>query len=74
MVPNGVTSVAFTDRDGSTYVAAVTNNVVEREDLNIASVRFILPGGGSRVTNVAEIVDRTPGQPAPAGSSRSLPE
>jgi hypothetical protein len=70
MVPNGVTSVKFTDRDGSSVVVPVTNNVVEREDLNAASVSYALPGGGSHTTNVAAMVDHIPSQPGPPGSSK----
>lgn len=70
MVPNGVTSVKVTDRDGSSYDVAVTNNVVMREDINAASVSYSLPGGGNQTTNVATMVDHIPTQPGPPGSSK----
>jgi hypothetical protein len=70
MVPNGVPSVKFTDRDGSSYAVPVTNNVVEREDLNVASVSYVLPGGENNTTNVAAMVDHIPSQPGPSGSSK----
>jgi hypothetical protein len=70
LVPNGVRNVTFTDRDGSSYKVPVTNNVVEHEDINAASVAFALPGGGNATTNVAAVVDHTPRQPGPADSSR----
>jgi hypothetical protein len=70
MVPNGVTSVKFTDRDGSSYNVPVTNNVVEHEDLNVASVSVTVPGGESHMTNVAAMVDHIPSQPGPSGSSK----
>lgn len=70
MVPNGVTSVKFTDRDGSSYPVPVTNNVVEREDLNVASVSYVVPGGESRMTNVAAMVDHIPSQPGTSDSSK----
>jgi hypothetical protein len=70
MVPNGVTSVKFTDRSGSSYTVPVTNNIVEREDINAASVSYALPGGGSQTTNVAAMIDHIPSQPGPPGSSK----
>lgn len=70
LVPNGVTSATVTDRDGSSYEVPVTNNVVEREDINAASLSYTLPGGGIQTTNVAAMVDRIPKQPGPPGSSQ----
>jgi hypothetical protein len=70
MVPNGVSSVRFTDRDGASYEVPVTNNVVEHEDVNLASVSFTMPGGAVETTDVAAIVATTPRQPGPAGSSK----
>jgi len=70
MVPNGVTSVTVTDRDGSSYVVPVINNVVDREDIHAATVSYRLPGGGSQTTNVATMVDHIPTQPGPPGSSK----
>ena len=69
LVPNGVSSITITDRNGSSYSVPVSNNVAEREDINIASVSYT-SGGGTQTTNVAAIVDHTPRQPGPAGSSR----
>jgi hypothetical protein len=71
LVPNGVTSVRFTDRNGASSEVPVTNNVVVREDVDIASVHYTLPSGGSQTTNVAAVVDHTPRQPGPADSSRT---
>lgn len=71
LLPNGVKSVKFTDRDGSSYEVPVANNVMEHEDSNTASVSYKLPGGGVVTTNVAAIADRTPRQPGAAGTSRS---
>jgi hypothetical protein len=70
LVPNGVTSLTFTDRDGSSYQVAVTNNVVEHEDVNIASVSYTLPDGVTRTTNVEAVVNHTRHAPGLAGSSR----
>jgi hypothetical protein len=70
LAPDGVTSVRFSDRDGTSHDVAVTNNVAEREDVEIASVSYSLPGGGSQETNVAAVVDHTPRQPGAAESSR----
>src|SRR4029077_9526036 len=70
MVPNGVTSVKFTDRDGSSYEGPVANNVVEREDIGAASVSYSLPGGGNQTTNVAAMADHIPSRPGPPGSSK----
>jgi hypothetical protein len=70
LVPNGVPSVKFTDRDGSSYQVAVTDNVIEHEDINTASVSYTLPDGVTRTTNVEAVVNRTRHQPGPAGSSR----
>jgi len=70
MVPNGVGSVQFTYRDDSTDQVTVSNNVAELESTEIASVSYPLPGGGSRTTNVAAVVDNAPSQPGAGGSSR----
>lgn len=69
LVPNGVKSITVTDRDGSSYGVPVSNNVAEREDINIASVSYT-SGGGTQTTNVAAVVDHMPTQPGPADSSR----
>jgi hypothetical protein len=45
LVPNGVSSVNFTDRDGSVRTAAVDNNVAVLADADLASVRYTLPDG-----------------------------
>jgi hypothetical protein len=74
LVPNGVESVVFTDRDGSSQDVDVTNNVVELEDINIASVSYTLPSGASHTTNVGAIVDHSVRQPGPPGSSRKVEE
>lgn len=71
LVPNGVNSVTFTDRSGTSYAVAVTNNVVESEDINISSVSYKLPNGETHATDVASVVDRGAHQPGPAGSSRT---
>jgi len=73
LLPNGVTSVRFRDRDGSSSEVAVRNNVIEHEDANIASVSYTLPDGAMQTTNVGAVVDRTPHQPGAAGSSRTTP-
>lgn len=73
LLPNGVRSIKFTDRDGSSYDVPVTNNVVDHEDSNAASVSYTLPGGAVVTTNVAAITDQAPRQPGAAGSSRSIP-
>jgi hypothetical protein len=64
LVPDGVTSITVTDRDGSSHETRVSNNVAVREDIRAASVSYTLPGGSVRKTNVAAIVDRTPHRPA----------
>jgi len=69
LVPDGVSSLTFTDRDGTKYVIAVTNNVVEHEDANLASVSYALPSGAIKTTNVAAVVDQLPTQPGAPGSS-----
>src|ERR1700744_5347563 len=48
LVPNGVKSVAFTDRDGSTRTVPVINNVAAVEDAELASVHYSVPGGVSK--------------------------
>lgn len=50
LVPNGVPSVTFVDRDGTSYEAKVTKNVVVVEDQNLApqpstAISFKLPNG-----------------------------
>lgn len=70
LLPNGVSSVQFTDRDGSSYSVPVTNNVVVHEDIDIAGVSYALSDGVTETTNVAAVVDHTPQQPGAPGSSR----
>lgn len=70
LVPNGVGSVVFTDRNGASRAVTVTNNVVVEEDMGISSVSYTLPNGTTHTTNVAAVVDRTPRQPGAAGSSQ----
>jgi hypothetical protein len=70
LVPNSVSSVKFTDRDGTSYSIPVTNNVVSHEDIDLASVSFELGDGKTQTTDVAAVVDRTPRQPGAPGSSR----
>jgi uncharacterized membrane protein len=67
LVPNGVTSLRFTDRSGSSYDVPVTNNVAEHEDGEVASVSYTLPDGGTHTTNVAGVIDQLPRQPSAAG-------
>lgn len=69
LVPDGVKSLHFVDRDGSAYDVPVTNNVVEHEDLSVAKVSYTLPDGENHVTNVAGMVDGLPQQPGPPGST-----
>jgi hypothetical protein len=71
LVPDGVMSIHFTRRDGSSYDVPVTSNVAESEGLAIASVSYRLPGGGSRMTDVAATVDDSPSQPGAPGSTRT---
>ena len=52
LVPNGVKTVTLTDRDGVSYEANVTNNVVVVEDENLApppatAVSYQLPNGAT---------------------------
>jgi hypothetical protein len=58
LLPNGVKTVTFTDRDGSTRVENVTNNVAEDEDDNLASVSYTTPSGANEGIDVAALVDR----------------
>jgi hypothetical protein len=69
LLPNGVKAVTFTDRDGSSYDVAVTNNVVSREDNNLTSVSYSTANGASHTTNVAAMLAHIPSQPGPASSS-----
>lgn len=68
LVPNGVPSVAFTDRDGSLHTIAVTNNVAIMEDPNLASFHYVLPDGTTRVTNVQGALSGRTNTPSAAGS------
>jgi hypothetical protein len=69
LVPNGVSVVRFTDRDGSSFDIPVTHNVLEHKDLNVASVSYVLPDGQVHTTNVAAIADQVPSQPGSPGSA-----
>lgn len=55
LVPNGVRSVEFTDRGGSTRTVQVHNNVAVVEDPNLASLHYTVPGGADKTTNIAEV-------------------
>jgi hypothetical protein len=70
LVPNGVSSVEFTDKDGSSYSVPVTNNVAVHEDIDISKVSYTLSDDATETTDVAAVVDRTPRQPGAPGSSR----
>lgn len=66
-VPDGVASVVVTDRDGSSHVVAVTNNLAIYEDLNSPStVSYRLPSGVTQTTDVAgwRASAQRPGAPA----------
>lgn len=55
LLPNGVTSVAVTDNDGSVHAVSVSNNAVILEDPNLASISYKLPnGGGINSASVSE--------------------
>lgn len=73
LLPNGVSSVRITDRDGSSYDVPVTNNVIYHEDSEMASVSYVLPGGATVTTNAAALLDHIPRQPGAPGSSRIAP-
>ncbi|HXA54238.1 MAG TPA: hypothetical protein VNV37_05120, partial [Solirubrobacteraceae bacterium] len=45
LVPNGVGSVVFTDRNGTSRAVTVTNNVAVEEGMGISSVSYTLPNG-----------------------------
>lgn len=55
LVPDGVNSVVFTDRDGSSRTVAVADNVAVVEDPNLASLHYTLPSGATKSTDVAEV-------------------
>jgi hypothetical protein len=61
LLPNGVKTVTFTNRDGSIRVETVTNNVAEDEGDNLASVSYTMPSGANEGVNVAALVDRQRG-------------
>jgi hypothetical protein len=53
LVPNGVPSVAFVNRDGGAQRSAVTNNVAAEEgNANLVSVEYTLPGGAVHTTTI----------------------
>lgn len=67
LVPNGVTSLTFTDRSGKSYTVAVKNNAAEREDNQVASVAYTAPNGSTQTTNVAALVNQIRQQTGPNG-------
>lgn len=73
LLPNGVSSVRITDRDGSSYKVPVTNNVVYHEDSEMSLVSYVLPGGATVTTNAAALLDHIPRQPGAPGTSRTAP-
>ena len=44
LVPDGVETATFIDKDGSEHTVAVTDDVVVRTDSNLSSVQFVMPG------------------------------
>lgn len=53
LVPNGVDTATFTDKDGTTHVVKVTSNFVAYANSGgVASVRFTLPNGSSEETPI----------------------
>ena len=71
LVPDGVSNIKVTDRDGSSYLVPVANNVAGAEDTEIAFVSYTVPGGTIESTNVAALVAHTPRQPGAPGSART---
>lgn len=65
LVPNGVSSVTVTEKNGSARTVAVTNNAVLIEDPNIASVSFTLPNGEVNSATVDEAMATRPLSAAP---------
>jgi hypothetical protein len=55
LLPNGVTSVEFTDRNGSSRTIPVADNVAVVEDPDLESLHYTLPGGVTKRTDVAEV-------------------
>jgi hypothetical protein len=68
MVPDGVKSVVFSKRDGSTHQAAVTNNIVELADPNLASVRYTSLDG---VNHEQAVPTQSPSATTPPGPGSS---
>jgi hypothetical protein len=54
LVPNGVNNVAFTDSNGDSQTVSVTNNVAAIEGSALPSVHYVVPGGQSVTTNLAQ--------------------
>lgn len=60
LLPNGVSTIHISDRDGSSYEVPVANNVVYHEDSRMAVVSYMLPGGATVTTYVAALLDHLP--------------
>ncbi len=56
LLPDGVRSVEFTDRNGSSRTVPVDNNVAVDEDPDLASLHYTVPDGTSKTTSIAEAV------------------
>lgn len=54
LVPNGVTTVTFTDRNGTIHTVHVTNNFAAIEDANLATTHYVVPGGADMTIPVPE--------------------
>lgn len=57
LMPNAVTSLVFTDRDGATHTVSVTNNVAVLEDSDVASVAYSTPTGAARQFDLGAVVE-----------------
>jgi hypothetical protein len=55
LVPDGVGSVSFADRDGTVHPAAVENNVAVLNDPNLKSVDYTLPDGSQYAQTVPPV-------------------
>jgi hypothetical protein len=70
LVPDGVETVTFIDKDGSEHTVPVTNDVVVRTDPSLASAKYVMPDQAPHTVKVPKFF----GAPTAPTSSAAPPQ
>jgi hypothetical protein len=70
LVPDGVETVTFIDKDGSEHTVPVTNDVVVRTDPSLASAKYVMPDQTPHTVKVPKFF----GAPTAPTSSAAPPQ